>query len=118
MADDIIFEDSATKVTTTLVKIGGVSYPVNGIGSVRIEPRNSIVAFTLAICSAIIWVSFREFALISFIFFVVFLGYGLQARAKLIIRTASGDQTALTAWSSDALAPVMSAIEQAVSRRG
>lgn len=118
MLEDCIYQSGAVKITQTLVRIGGTSYPVNGIGSVRIEPSNAGVIAVLALASAGAGLAYPDFRLVAFIFAAIFGLRLLNARAKLIIHTASGDQTALTAWQEKALRPIMEAIERAVSLRG
>lgn len=115
MTEEIIYKAGPATVTRTLVRIGGVSYPVNGIGSVRIEPSKAIIFVILAFLFAM---SSPDARGIGVVIACVLALFALTARAKLILRTASGDQTALTAMRKKALTPVMEAIERAVSIRG
>jgi len=118
MAEEIIYKAGAATVTRTLVRIGGVSYPVNGIGSVRIEPSKAVIFIVLAVLAFLFAMSSSDARGIGIGIACVLALFALNARAKLILRTASGDQTALTAMRKRALTPVMAAIEQAVSIRG
>lgn len=118
MAEDVIYEAGGAVVTATLVRIGGVSYPVNGIGSVRIAPSGAAKFFVLAAIAALVGAANPEIRAFAFFGAIVLVLVGFSAKAKLVIRTASGDQTALTARRKTALSPIMEAIERAVSIRG
>ena len=118
MSDTSIFESGPVRVTQTLVRIGKTSYPVNGIGSVRVEQNQAGVVIFLAIASLLVGLIYSEFCIIAYMFAVVFALRLINSRAKLVIHTTSGDQTALTAWSAKSLHPIMDAIERAVALRG
>gem|GEM_PF-3644954 len=101
MIEEVIFSDKETTITNTLAKIRGVSYPINGIGSVRIVPPDR--------SKAILWgVVFLVLGFVTPLFFVGAALAVLVAISKtyaLIIRTASGDSTALVAKNREDLSP-------------
>ncbi|MGO4173735.1 DUF6232 family protein [Bosea sp. TAF32] len=118
VTEEIIYKAGPATVTRTLVRIGGVSYPVNGIGSVRIEPSKAMIFIVLALLAFVFAMSSPDARGVGVGIACVLALFALTARAKLILRTASGDQTALTAMRKRSLTPVMEAIERAVSIRG
>ena len=129
MDDEIIFNEGSVMITKTLARFGDTSYPVNGIGSVSIDPpRRGLVIFLAIALGLFILLIFAGGAdhlrdtmpiLMPMIFLDVLLVLAAASRPyRLKLRTASGDQTAMTATSTTNLQRIKVAIEQAVAKRG
>jgi len=122
--EDLIFQAPDVRITRTLAKLNAVSYPVNGIGSVRIERPNRLLPFLVTIgCLMFFATSFADpkitvqQAIVAAAIGFAAAAYGYRMPSTLILRTASGDQSAMKGSNSE-LEPVMLAIEKAVSARG
>ena len=129
MDDEIIFNEGSVMITRTLARFGDASYPVNGIGSVSIDPpsRGVLMFFAVALGLLILVIfagggdHLRDTMpmLMPMIFLDVILVFAAASRPyRLKLRTASGDQTAMTATSKTNLQRIKVAIEHAVVKRG
>lgn len=105
-----------------------MSYPVNGISSVFVRKPNNGFLYLLALISGILCFnlltdSHNEQAASGAGVFMLFVTIILVAQAifrpaTLVLKTASGDQQALSSRDKNHLLNVKSAIEQAVAQRG
>lgn len=119
-----IYRDSNVQITKTLVRIGQKSYPINGIGSVDIKKPDNESAFGMAIlafgAAVVAGYNGAEPGVIGLLIVVaviaLIVGYGKPS--FLVLRTASGDQQALSSKKAEYLLKVKSAIETAVAMRG
>jgi Family of unknown function (DUF6232) len=124
MDDDIIFSQGDVIVTKALVRIGGVSYPVNGIGSVLVQkPKPSVLFFISGILVAVpgVAVLFGEgnfSGLIAVGLGAICMYLAFSKPSTLVLRTASGDQNVLQNKDTELLQKVKKAVETAVVRRG
>ena len=125
MTDDILFQNGSVVVTKTLARVGGVSYPINGIGSVLVAApqRAGLIVFTcvcvlLGLSSAVDWNVTKNFSIGCLVFAAVLALVAYQRPFRLQIRTASGDQNVLESTDRNKLEKIKSAIEQAVVNRG
>lgn len=123
--EQVVFEDGGVQVTKTLARVGGKSFPVNGIGSVFVAvPRRGslyMYSFGAAFTAIIAFVSDNSSGVIPGVAAVISVVCLLAALAKphtLVIRTASGDQQALQSKDAAFLASIQRAIEEAVALRG
>ena len=123
--EEQIFAKGDVPVTKTLVRIGSVSYPVNGIGSVLVKPRTvSLGVLVLAVILALVGLS--AFAQTDGVVGVIlllaiaaaFCWYAFSRPDVLVLRTASGDQNALSSKIGELMNSVKTAIEVAVAQRG
>jgi len=115
--EQIFFASGGISVTKTLARINDTSYPIANIGSVRVEP-NYGVAGCLFLIIAIV-----GFALGGPIIGIVVLVAALFIARyfityKVIFRTSSGDQSALSTSNQSLANSIKGAIEQAVAARG
>ncbi len=114
-----VFQSPGVNVTRTLVQIGGASYPVNGIGSVMvIKPRwlgLLIAGGALALAGVALIQSSGIYAVLLG---AALIAVGLLLPHRLMIRTASSNQQALTSRNRTFLFSVKQAIETAVALRG
>jgi Family of unknown function (DUF6232) len=124
MDDDVIYSQGDVLVTKTLVKVGSVSYPVNGIGSVLVsKPKVGVIALIFGGVLGLLALgmfSNRDTG-IGLVFLAVGAGLIYSAFNKpsiLILRTSSGDQKALSDKNTKLLEEVKNAIETAVIKRG
>ena len=125
MNEEAIFSQGDVNVTKTLVRIGATSYPVNGIGSVLVKPREiQWKALFGAIVAALIGFSAigsKDGAGAGALALVIAIALAIYAFTRpdtLVLRTASGDQDALASTDKDLMNKVKAAIEVAVARRG
>ncbi len=126
-ADDTILATATVSISKTLVRIDGVTYPVNGIGSVFVK-RPRIVGLLLAALflggmgvSDLVKDSGPQdsgSAVALLLAGAMVLAYALTRPSILVLRTASRDQRALRSRNGAALLAVKRAIEEAVTRRG
>ena len=119
--DDVLFSKNNVSVSRTLVKVGGVSYPINGIGSVLIvAPNNKPIYFLGLFCIATGVYEYSDTILLAILIFVgfVFMLIGYLQPLTLEMRTASGNQQVLKSQDETYLVSVKEAIEEAVALRG
>ncbi len=95
--DEIVFRSNKIVISKTLAKFGSKSYPINGIGSVYIDGKRSIVFLLL-------WIAVAIYGLLILVGSRNLVGAGLLAIGagmfvfslkpdfELMIKTASGDQ--------------------------
>jgi Family of unknown function (DUF6232) len=125
MNEEAIFSQGDFNFTKTLVRIGATSYPVNGIGSVLVKPREiQWKALAAAVVAALIGfsaVGSKDGAAIGLVALAVAAALAFFAFSRpdtLVLRTASGDQDALASRDKDLMNKVKAAIEVAVAKRG
>lgn len=123
--ETLIFQDGKISVSKTLVRVGSRSYPINGIGSVDVENPKRGKTFMVALIAGIAaWISISEgnelngFGVCAAIICALAIITLFLLPYVLVLRTASGDQQALTQRNKDYLLRVKAAIEQAVVTRG
>jgi len=125
MDDEIIYSSGNVIITKTLVRIGGISYPINGIGSVWVSkpstPTFRIVF--LVVVGIFAAASFSDPKTVGmgvfFLVIAVVIFASMRGRpSHLVLKTSSGDQQALSSTDVAFLTSVKAAIEQAVTRRG
>ncbi|WBV43333.1 DUF6232 family protein [Pseudoroseomonas cervicalis] len=109
-----LLDDGEVQVSTTLIKVGKVTYPINGIGSVLIdrEPLAPFVGLGL-LCLGLSLISAWFLAGVAWAVIGAFL-----RKSILVLRTASGDQKALVERNDARLVKIKEAIERAVVERG
>lgn len=125
MDDAIIYSEGDIIVSRTLARIGNVSYPVNGIGSVKVDRDTKIGMFLLGILllfGGIMAVmaggdSVAGGVIAIIISVVCWVAY-FRRPYWLVLRTASGDQKALSSTNAATAQRIKEAIEQAVQQRG
>jgi Family of unknown function (DUF6232) len=122
MNEESIFSLGEVNVTTTLVRIGPTSYPVNGIGSVSVKPRK--IKWKAAIVAALIgfvMIGSKDGAAAGAVVLTIATALAIYALTRpdiLVLRTASGDQDALASRDKDLMNKLKAAIEVAVTKRG
>jgi hypothetical protein len=122
MEDEIVFRAGDIEITKTLARFGSTTYPINGIGSVHIEKGNLLGP--IAVSAVLLFFGLAEgWPKETWQWVCAALGVliGLAAfnwPAKLMLRTASGDQQALESVDMAHLQTVKNAIERAVTMRG
>lgn len=144
--EEVLFEQGHARVTTTKVQIGGTTYPLNGITSVRTLKRadSPLMGILLLVfgASMLVMAAMCGLPMLSpdatqdaataaapfFFFFggggaiVLLIGIttmrGLGTRYAVVLGTAGGDRQALVTRDGDFAAEVRDAIEQAITRRG
>lgn len=119
---EVLLSEHDVVVTKTLVKVAETSYPMNGIGSVRImEPSRAVLCL---VAGAFVWIGIwlaqdrflvgvACWAIAAVIVWIV-----AKMESALVLRTASGDQKALLSRDEHFLRRVQAAIEQGVAQRG
>jgi hypothetical protein len=123
---DVIYSNGDVMVSSSLVKIAGVSYPVNGIGSVLVSDGE---LGPLRIFFGILTTGFGLYVFLPgirseynpLLLMTVGLGmvaWGWKKPNALVLRTASGDRSVLVSRDFDMLHKVKAAIEAAVVHRG
>ena len=117
--DDTILATPTVVISKTLVRIKGVAYPVNGIGSVFVRRPRIVGLVLLALGLGSMGVS--DFAkgnggLVLLLLGAGVLGYALTRPSILVLRTAGRDQKALHSRDGASLLAVKRAIEEAVRR--
>lgn len=121
-AEEIVFKKDAVVITKSLARFGGISYPINGIGSVLIK-RPSLFHYLMQsiFAGGLIWVgtTLTGWQSATCIGFGILLLLGLLALpTRLVLRTASGDQMAYEHNDPKQVMAVKEAIEKAVTLRG
>ncbi len=119
--DRYLFNLAGVVITREIANIKGTSYPINGIGSVRVATPNRVTAFLIGVGLCIISIVTKNTESSGFwIWFVAGAVAFWVAYSKpytLIIHTSSSDRPALTG-KKDFLLSVKDAIENAVTLRG
>jgi Family of unknown function (DUF6232) len=122
--DEIVYNAGNIIISKTLARFGGVTYPVNGIGSVYVAKpkRIGLIIFGL-IMGAVGLALLRDDKVQGG--GIVFIGIGvvliivaITKAHRLMLRTASGDQQAYESRSAKELLQIKAAIERAVMLRG
>lgn len=118
-----IFHSGNIEVSKTLVRVGGTSYPVNGIGSVYVRAPKRMGTIITGIILIVLTIPFFGSGQLPIAFGFAIFGALLIIAAigrphVLVLRTASGDQQALRSGDKKLLFAVKSAIEEAVALRG
>jgi hypothetical protein len=106
MADEALFEGKGVSVTRTMAKIGGRSYPINGIASVAVVSPHRAGGYAgsaLLVLFALLFVPFPS---------------EISTLYSLVFRTACGDQRALSGRNTNDLFGIKQGIEKAVELRG
>lgn len=107
-----------------MARFGGVSYPIAGIGSVRIKKYDSNLLIGLAVLSGLVGLGVilsNGFSIAAIVFLGIAMLCGLAAKGKAskpMLRTASGDQQAYESRKLAELDAIKTAIEKAVMLRG
>ena len=125
MDEEAIFSQGTVSVTKTLVRIGATSYPVNGIGSVLVKPRQvqwkAIIGAVIAAFIGLSMMSSKDGGVVGVVALLIAAALAYYAFTRpdiLVLRTASGDQDALASTDKDLMHKVKAAIEVAVAKRG
>ena len=123
----VLYKKSGVVVTPTLARFDNVTYPISGIGSVRVDrPRR-----WLAISCAVVLSFFgyliilgdtkgeaTSLVIVLFAVALIFLIWAFGKPYRLVLGTASGDQHAFISVRQQVLEEMKQAIEQAFVRRG
>jgi O-antigen/teichoic acid export membrane protein len=132
MEDEILYQQGAVVVSKTLTRIGSVSYPINGIGSVLVASPQRRGLLSGSMVCILVGVSMyagdssdasHESSVSGVAGALLLLAVVLAIAAymrpyRLRLRTASGDQNVLESRNRSYLEEIKAAIEQAVARRG
>jgi hypothetical protein len=117
-----LYKGPEVVITQTLAQFGNVTYPVNGIGSVRVDPpnRQNLLggAFLLGLFGLMLIGGDLQAAVFMLFGAVICLIVAFQRPYRLMIRTASGDQQAFVSTKRQVLEEMKQAIEKAVVHRG
>lgn len=125
--DDTILATATVNISKTMVRIDGVTYPVNGIGSVFVKKPRIVGLLLAALFLGAMGVSGLAqdsgatdggSSVALLLAGAIVLAFALTRPSVLVLRTASRDQKALRSRNSAALLNVKRAIEEAVARRG
>lgn len=124
MSQNPVYNAGDVYVDRTLVKIGGVSYPVNGIGSVQIQDPDRSTRYGWTVVVGIVAAIFLfQKESWGFGLFLGAIAVWIYVSAQgmnyvLLLRTASGDQQALKSRDQRLVHRVKDAIEEAVRQSG
>jgi hypothetical protein len=122
--DEIVYQSGDIIISKTLARFGGVTYPVNGIGSVYVMKPKRVGLFVVGIIAVIIGLALLPSkdssvaGLVISVFGALMLLAAWRKPHKLMLRTASGDQQAYESTSKNDLFQIKAAIERAVVLRG
>lgn len=115
-------------ISPTLARFGNATYPINGIGSVRVDPprRQGLIAGAviigglglLSISGDKSTESTSALGVIMFLVAIACLIRAFNIPYRLMLRTASGDQQAFVSKKREELEKMKQAIEKAVVQRG
>ena len=121
LTNNHLFNSDGIVITRELANIRGTSFPINGIGSVRVAAPNRTGAIVagLVLCFVDYQTSQNgaSNAAVWFVLGVVAFIAGYQMKYTLFIHTASSDRPALKGG-KEFLLSVKQAIEAAVTLRG
>jgi len=122
MGEELFYHQGNVEISKTLARFGGVTYPINGIGSVLIVPPNRTGAIVLAVMAAAIFVvslnnNNSGLGIGAVVVGLVAAALAFRMPFKLVLRTASGDQQA-TVGDIATLSAIKAGIERAVIARG
>ena len=123
MDEELVFKSDTVVISKTLAQFGGVTYPINGIGSVRIDaPKRENWYLSGA---ALILVGLfglggdGSWGLLCILGGAAAIAVGYKfLPEKLMLRTASGDVQAYESVNIDEVKDIKEAIERAVVMRG
>jgi len=118
-----LFSSGTISVTQTMAVFGNTSYPIANVGAVSIEQSQSPLfrlGFVLLGGGAISWMfgSGINGTVIAAIGAVLIWYFSDKGKAKLMLRTSSGNQQAFESSDSGQVKQIKSAIEQAIAMRG
>jgi Family of unknown function (DUF6232)/GYF domain 2 len=117
-----LYKGPGVVITQTLAQFGNVTYPVNGIGSVRVDPPNRQTLIVGGVLIGLLGFAGlggkSELAGILIIGAVICLIAAFRRPYRLMIKTASGDQQAFVSTKRQVLEEMKQAIEKAVVHRG
>lgn len=130
-SDQLLYDDGGmVRITQSQIIIAGVTYPVYGVTSVRVQlekPRTGWLTFFMLLAAfvmigGVFAASDNLFCLIvgalAFLTLAVVLYFETRKkRYELIIGTAGGERSALSSTNESALHQAYHAISQAISRR-
>jgi len=121
------YKTSGVLITPTLARFDNVTYPINGIGSVRVDPPRRWLALSFAVALGFFgYLVFlgdakgeaTSLAIILFACALLCLVWAFGKPYRLILGTASGDQRVFFSFKQQVLDEMKQAIEQAVIHRG
>ena len=125
---EFFYESGGVVISGTLARFGNVTYPINGIGSVRVDPPNRrgwIIAGVLlgllgfiSILGARPGEGLNPISLLMIVAGVAFLIGAFNRPHSLMLRTASGDVQAYSSTNRREIEHIKEAIERAVTSRG
>jgi len=124
MQDEIVYNSGNIVISKTLARFGGITYPINGIGSVYVQKpdRAGLIVFGLILIALGLWlandVNSRIAGFVCAGIGVLIVLAAMGKPHKLMLRTASGDQQAYESTRKRELHEIKAAIEQAVVLRG
>ena len=121
MNDEVIYQAGNVLITRALAHFGNTTFPINGISSVTLAaPVKGGIFFGIVwlILFLIIAVAVGEAAFLILIFPIGFLIHVCRLPHAFIIKTASGDSSAMVSRNVTDLQAVKSAIEHAAVLRG
>ncbi|MDH6235140.1 hypothetical protein M2281_005762 [Mesorhizobium soli] len=115
----VLFQSGDITVTRFVAKFGNATYPIVTIRSVIIERENTllfVLSVVAIIAGLIVGANIHEMiGLIAFVAFL-FLANNVPEKRRLILKTTSGDVTALGSHDAMLVESVRQAIEDAVTR--
>lgn len=121
--DRALYQQGDVVITATLARFGGVSYPINAIGSVFIEgPSFFRHAVPVILGACVIGFAYQNLSgwpkSAVMAVGVIWMAATLFAPSRLMLRTASGDQQAYESQDRKMIGEIKAAIEKAVTLRG
>ncbi|MGI9408336.1 MAG: DUF6232 family protein [Hyphomicrobiaceae bacterium] len=123
--EELIYQIGDIIVSRTLARFGGISYPINGIGSVFVQKPNRIIYYAIGgallvagVFNVITSGGSDKAGAIPVIVGLGLLVIGFTRTFNLVLRTASGDQQALKSRNAGKVINEKKAIEKAVALRG
>jgi len=124
LPEPFLYKDRGVLITPTLAQFANVTYPINSIGSVRVDPpkrKGLLGGAALLGLLGIINAAPGEGGSIAAILITGAVVCAIAAFTRpyrLMLKTASGDQQAFVSTKVDLLQEMKQAIEKAVVQRG
>ena len=124
MDDEAVYQSADVTITRTMARFGDTSYPIGGIGSIRIEQKaNETMAgwgvlLVLIGIALLAWSGSLAAAAFTLVLGIVLIVAAFKQPHTLMLRTASGDFQAYEARDVEQLNKIKSALERAVQLRG
>jgi hypothetical protein len=125
--EEVVYQAHDIEISKTLARFKGVTYPINGIGSVRVEKPNRtsgiVIGLILCIIGIIVFAEGKPGELnwvaiaVAVVGALIVMG-AINRPYRLMLRTASGDQQAYETTNKGELLKIKEGIERAVVLRG